>query len=314
MQKIHSVPTIKVSGPQFFLRLLRAKCARYLSKHRSQMGAPRVACFPGDDIGDALIASGIYEEIHLRTIFDGLLAAEGSRLRSTVAIDVGANIGNHSLFFSGRFRRVLAFEPNPVSSRLLEASRLMNRAENISVFPVALGGAPSEAELHLASPSNLGKAGLLPHLQCSGGQSFSVSVVVGDDVVAQEIGSDAVGLIKVDVEGFEVSVLEGLRKTIAAHRPIVLFEYHPALGTGRAFELLEECGYDDFYAVARREFPVKFRAIRSLVRLAFGEEYFVSRIAWKDLRRTVDMVVALPRRAGVTPRESGLGEGVHVAE
>ena len=314
MQMNRARSVLKISGREFLFRLLRARCARYLSRHRSRVGAPRLACFPGDDIGDALIASGVYEGVHLSAIFDGLLAADRDRLRTTVAIDVGANIGNHAFFFAERFLRVLAFEPNPISSRLLEASRLMNRAGCISVFPVALGATQGQAELHLSSSKNLGRSGFLPHLQDPEGQSFRVDVTVGDEVVSSEIGSDVVGLIKIDVEGSEDSVLEGLRETIRAHRPIILFEYHPRLGARRVFEVLEECGYSDFRAVSRREVGARFLPIRAFLRLAFGEEYFVSRIAWKDLEKTVDMVVALPKGAGAALRNGDSEGEVHVAE
>ena len=56
-----------------------------------------------------------------------------------------------------------------------------------------------------------------------------LEIVVGDEEL-KKFNVDPVDLIKIDVEGYEIPVLQGLAQTLARHRPIVVFELsiHPA--------------------------------------------------------------------------------------
>ena len=55
-------------------------------------------------------------------------------LDNGIAIDVGANIGNHSIFFSKFFKKVYSFEPQESVFKLLENNVNMNNLENIKIF------------------------------------------------------------------------------------------------------------------------------------------------------------------------------------
>ncbi len=72
---------------------------------------------------------------------------------------------------------------------------------------------------------------------------ISIYTIVGDDFVAQE-AIDDLALVKIDVEGFEYEVLNGLKQTLKSQRPLIFCEMNP---NQRRFEeintLLEEVDY-----------------------------------------------------------------------
>lgn len=131
------------------------------------------------------------------------------------AIDVGANVGNHSLYFSTLFDEVHSVEPyKPVYDRLIKKVQARS-----NVFCHNLALSDSVGELKFAPPQgkNLGTG----RIDIEG--SFSVPVVTGDSYLEGKLRSK-VALIKVDVEGHEMPVLRGLQKTISSQRPFVIYE------------------------------------------------------------------------------------------
>lgn len=141
----------------------------------------------------------------------------------SVFFDVGANVGNHSLFGSTVFGHVYAFEPVPGHQQRLEAQRLRNQITNLTLCPYALGEADAQLPLYLPNYANQGMGSLIEG-QKTDVQQIEVSVRQGDGVVSS-LGIGRVDVIKIDVEGFERQVLNGLAKTIRQYRPVVFFEW-----------------------------------------------------------------------------------------
>ena len=142
-------------------------------------------------------------------------------------IDAGAYIGDSALVF-GRFfskcRRIYAFEPDAKSCALMEKTIAMNKISNIIPVRLALGDANSEGEL----TSNGMGANLLERKfgnETEGDRK--VKIVRLDDYVKQN--NIVPGVIKTDLEGFEMHFLRGAMDTIKKHRPVlVLSIYHSA--------------------------------------------------------------------------------------
>jgi FkbM family methyltransferase len=141
--------------------------------------------------------------------------------------DVGANIGHHTLFMSRHADRVLSFEPfsmvrNEMARKLKHAG-----AENVMIFPVALGDENETGVFHPPTGANLG-TGTLGHLLPDNASSTTIPVQVarGDDFLAAE-KLPPISLLKMDVEGYETRVLSGLRETIWRDRPPIFLEIQP---------------------------------------------------------------------------------------
>ncbi len=139
-----------------------------------------------------------------------------------VFVDIGANIGNHSLFVAAFLSpsRVITFEPNPPALRLLLANVLLNGFERtfelghlgLGLSDDAVGGYGMEVR-----ERNIGAAKMLAG-------TGSLEVQPGDALLADETPS----LIKIDVEGMEMRVLAGLEETVSRTRPIILAEIDEA--------------------------------------------------------------------------------------
>jgi FkbM family methyltransferase len=136
-----------------------------------------------------------------------------------VAVDVGANIGAHTIPLAkmvGPTGRVHAFEPQARMFELLTENVGLNVLGNVEARQAALGAAPGTAKVPPIDYETLGNFG-----------GVAVNGADGDDVPLVTIDSlelPSVRLIKIDVEGMEVDVLQGAAATIARHGPILYCE------------------------------------------------------------------------------------------
>jgi FkbM family methyltransferase len=161
-------------------------------------------------------------------------------------VDVGANEGMMSLLGSrlvGYTGRVIAFEPNETPRGIFQANVARNGITNIDIKAAGLGEKSGMLDLFVPS-INTGEGTFTPTGR-SDGVRIKCPVVVGDDV----LDGEKPRLIKIDVEGFELNVLRGLKKTLVEKRPIVVMEMieeHLARASTSPQELisfLAELGY-----------------------------------------------------------------------
>ncbi|MBD7988325.1 FkbM family methyltransferase [Luteimonas sp. Sa2BVA3] len=259
------------------------------------MNSHKIACIPGDDIGDNLIAHGWYEDMLLRAIFDGLLRNERDQFLAGVALDVGANIGNHSIWFSKLFARVVAFEPNPICWRILEANLLLNDISTVVLVRSGLSDQNARASFYMNGEGNIGNSGVNADLVKNASTKFEVDLVVGDVALNQDVlGSLPVRLLKIDVEGHEISVLKGLSGVLREHHPIVLFESHGATGATGSDEVvrfLKEHGFGHFYVIERDRPQLASKLLRG-IRRAFKGERLIARSVARPEDRPHGLVIA----------------------
>jgi FkbM family methyltransferase len=140
--------------------------------------------------------------------------------------DVGANMGFFSLIAwrrVGPHGRVRSFEPLPESARTLRHNVALNRAENVEVVEAAVGARPGRAQLAVTAES------VQAHLAEIETDTPTLGFVeVGVTSVDAEVaaGRPSPDIVKIDVEGAELAVLEGMRKTFERHPPTVICELH----------------------------------------------------------------------------------------
>jgi FkbM family methyltransferase len=165
-------------------------------------------------------------------------------------IDVGANLGLFSLVVRERFhdRRIIAFEPVPSTFAALLANAARNSATNMECHPLAVSDRDGTARfvvLENARANSSLETGASPQ----GGDTIEIECVTLDRFVS-EAGIERIALLKVDVEGFEISVFRGAADVLSRVRPrVVYFEICPAIAQGAGFPpdeaavFLEKQGY-----------------------------------------------------------------------
>ncbi len=171
----------------------------------------------------------------------GMLNFVYRKFRGGVFIDIGAAIGNHSLFFAKccRADQVYAFEPvRPLYDHLLENLRL-NRLRKVHAFPLALGEAPGEVGIRPSSVPPAQGGSLMGRVDQAGS---GVRMERLDDVLHRE-GVSQVTLIKIDVEGYSLPVLIGARHTLQAHHPAVFCECETDENFHEVDDYLSALGY-----------------------------------------------------------------------
>lgn len=165
---------------------------------------------------------------------DVLLKCRELYLPGTKIIDVGANIGNHAVFFGAILgAAVHAFEPFRSNFELLEINIAANGLDG-QVLPVccAIGADDGVGSLHPGPPHNLG----VTRVSFGAGE---VPVRSLDSLIIP----GPIGLLKVDVEGAELAVLRGATALIEAWLPDIFIEAGNTQAYRAVAEILLDFGY-----------------------------------------------------------------------
>jgi FkbM family methyltransferase len=176
-----------------------------------------------DIIGYLLYTTGEYEA-HVQRLFAAM------ELSGATCIDVGANLGLHTLALRdcvGPRGRVIAFEPEPHNFDLLtENLRVNGPSPQVTTHRQAVGAAPGTCRLTL-HPTNFGDhrvtTATTGNTATNGPEPTTVEVPIVrlDDTLA-DLPANAIRLIKIDVQGFEMSVLAGMTRTLDRHPDALL--------------------------------------------------------------------------------------------
>lgn len=233
---------------EYFVRRFHDLAAKALvpSARKYLPRYPRFAVVPGDYLGVCIAGNGIYE----RREIEFLKALFADReLGDAVFLDIGGNIGNHSIAFADTFAEVVAFEPNPPIASLLKTNLLLSNVRNARVHEVGLGREDAELSFGLADDFNEGSGTFM-----SSRGVMTLPVRRGDSFIAShepELASGAkrIGFVKCDVEGFEADVFAGLRETLNRHKPIMFFESNSKEAGEAAWAELKAAGYDTLYVM-----------------------------------------------------------------
>lgn len=173
-----------------------------------------------DYIDRIALAEGYYES----EVLDALLDRTET---GTVFWDVGANFGQHSVTLKRLAPETVvhAFEPSPESGgRLLHHARL-NRVD-VSLWPLALGDRAGYQMLHVVDEGNPGMTTLLPWPEVTYAARQPVRVERADHLIDGGLVPPPT-LLKLDVEGSEFAVLQGLGRHLqSATLRAVVFEAH----------------------------------------------------------------------------------------
>ncbi len=174
--------------------------------------------------------------------------------RASTAIDIGANKGVYLYHLHQAYGRVVAFEPLPEL-----ASFLTKAAPYAEVHGIALSDHAGRAELTL--PVGFNELGSLEHH--AGTSADPVMRLEQHDVPVRTLDSfefKGVGLIKIDVEGHELSVLKGAQHLIDQSRPAILIEVeerHKSGSIAAVEHFFETFTYDGYFLDGDRLRPIR---------------------------------------------------------
>lgn len=155
--------------------------------------------------------------------------------------DIGANVGFFSLLaarLTGPEGRVLAFEPSPPAVAGLRANLALNPDARVDVRETAVAATVGRARLLQVGEHSWS------HLEDRGWHPDTTAVVDVDvTTVDAEVaaGAPTPDVLKIDVEGSEIAVLEGARDTLARARPALIVELHST--NHEVMNLLDQVGY-----------------------------------------------------------------------
>jgi len=223
-------------------RMLAEMFIMPLSKSYLSESRPQLACFSFDYVSLRVNLDGVYELEELDTLFRWLEKDHAEVLHG-LALDIGANLGNHSLYFSRFFTKVVSFEPQPRTFRILSLNADM--VDNVECHNCALSDVEGIAYIH-SLPSNMGGSFIDENPSES---SQEVEVRCLDRMLDV---SKKVGFIKLDVEGAECKIIDGAQDIIRRHMPCIVFEQHAfdfIESESRVVNKLKAIGYSRFFTI-----------------------------------------------------------------
>jgi FkbM family methyltransferase len=150
-----------------------------------------------------------------------------------VIVDVGANIGNHLVYFAKvmKAKKVIPVEPHPEAIRQLLDNVALNAITCVDKSCLGRGAGEKRGRFKLVESVDLAQASLVP------AAAGEIEVAPLDELI-----KGPVDLLKIDVERLELGVLKGARGLLAKHRPLMLVEVaDPNLAAFRA--MLPELRY-----------------------------------------------------------------------
>ncbi len=177
-------------------------------------------------------------------------------------VDAGANIGFYSILASklvGESGRIFSFEPSTTTIEIFEKNISINKLNNIRIIPKGLGNI--NGTFNLVTPSDIptGYSDSYRFIQTTNCEKDKikdyevVNLVTLDDFLLEN-KIKKIDFFKIDVEGFQLQVLEGAKRTLLENNVKILFEAPPDnvvkninnYSQEKTFRFLQSIGYGVF--------------------------------------------------------------------
>ncbi|PFO80408.1 MULTISPECIES: FkbM family methyltransferase [Bacillus cereus group] len=244
-----------------------------------------------DYIGKIIHSNHDYYEKELLEYFKEYMPTNG------IVYDIGANIGNHTLYFSHALnpKKIYSFEPAKELFEVLEFNVQVNKLKNVEVFNCAVGKESGE-KLLTYNPQN------------TGASNISLD---GDEVVRSvtldKLKIEKPDFVKIDVEGFEYDVIQGMQNILKVSSPVLWVEVFPD-NYFAVDQLLEEFSYVQIDRYLDNYIYVKLTKEQGL-------DSIVKRFKSKPLRKFNEKIAELNKKyRKATVSINSLKERVKVAD
>lgn len=165
-----------------------------------------------------------------------------------VVADIGSNIGLTSILFSNLAKKVFAFEPSPSTYKILLENLSRAKANNVEAINIGMGEQSQNSTITFAQNNRSGGF-VSDKLRLGQGHvTEKISIETLDNILLPK--TQQLDFIKIDVEGYEMSVIKGGLDTIKLHQPIVALELNHF-----CLNVLHRITVPDFLDFLRSVFP-----------------------------------------------------------
>lgn len=192
------------------------------------------------DIGGTLSSSGEFEKNEIELCKEYISGA-------SIVLDIGANIGLHSIYFSGLAKDgcILSFEPSLTTFSIL----VSNVADISNIVPINLAVCDEGKIADFYHTSDNAYSSLMDTKRKEVVSVIKVPCMSVDDVVSG-LHLNRVDFVKIDVEGLEHEVLNGMSEVISKYQPVIFCEIYKGKNSNQqpdeTVQLLIERGYRAF--------------------------------------------------------------------
>ena len=169
--------------------------------------------YPLDYVQNIIVESENYYEIEILKELSNYLC------ENAIIFDIGANIGNHTLFFGieKKAAKIHAFEPIPQTFSILKKNiELNNLSDIVLAYNVALSNEDSKASIKSFMMSDCGSTQLCKNT------NGDINTVTLDLMKFENL--ERVDFVKIDTEGYEFFILQGAKEFLTKYRPIIFIE------------------------------------------------------------------------------------------
>ena len=178
-----------------------------------------VPLYKTDQLQKKIVSSGTYyERSELDYVFNiAVGGAISTIVKDHCVLDIGTNIGNHTLYFLFECGagKVHCFEPIQSTYLILHKNIEINSAQDrVVLHHVGVGAKSSLASIANFSEKSIGSTEL------SYSEDGDIPIVAIDDLKLDEM----IAFVKIDVEGFEYEVIKGMMQTLKKYRPYIMIE------------------------------------------------------------------------------------------
>ncbi len=200
-------------------------------------------------------------------------------------IDIGSNIGYYACLESkivGKDGKVFSIEPSPLNYKYLEKNLKNLNTENFEIFNFAFGDKDGEVKFAVSDRSNWSR--IVKDDEPTDLINDNIKIITVPiktiDTFVSENKIEKIDLIRMDVEGFELSIYDGMKETIKKFKPLLQIEIHNLIiGNKKTVQFLQSLKSDDyqtkFYLEKDMDLPiigsledVKTTNIDQLIKLA----------------------------------------------
>jgi FkbM family methyltransferase len=169
---------------------------------------------PRDGIQNIQLSHGAFYELDILQSIDKLLD------KNSVVIDIGANVGNHTVYWAKvtKVKKIYSFEPVKSTFRiLLKNIEINNISDKVKIYNIALGNKKSKGIIDVYNLDNIGGTSLSE----DNDGDLELDKI---DNIKEIMEEPEISFVKIDVEGFEKNVLQGAINLFDKYKPMVFIE------------------------------------------------------------------------------------------